>query len=105
VAQAEIKYYTSYSMYDETTILRVSCTDCKQNLAQDLCVIFIACCIDFVQWSILQNERIKLVAMYPTYVSGMQKLPMLYMVQTDLLEVIFSFAFLGIKYLRFCIVK
>jgi len=30
---------------------------------------------------------------------------MLYMVQTDLLEVIFSFSFLGFKYLRFYIVK
>lgn len=51
-------------------VMRVTCADYKQNLAQDLCGIFTACCIDFVQWFILQNERIKLVDSYPTYISG-----------------------------------
>jgi hypothetical protein len=86
-------------------VMRVTCADCKQNFAQDLCRIFTACCIDFVQWFVLQNEKIKLVDSYLTYVSGIQKLPMLYMMHTDLLEVIFLFSFLGIKYLCFYIVK
>jgi len=86
-------------------IMRVTCAYYKQNLAQDLCKIFTACCIDFDPWFILQNEKIKLVDSYLTYISGIQKLPMLYMVQADLLEVIFSFSFLGFEYLRFYIVK
>jgi len=86
-------------------VMRVTCADYKQNLAQDLCRTFTACCIDFDQWFILQNEKIKLVDSYLTYISGIQKLPMLYMVQKDLLEVIFSFSFLGFEYLCFYIVK
>lgn len=74
-------------------VMRVTCADDKQNLAQDLCRIFTACCIDFVQWFILQNEKIKLVDSYLTYISGIQKLPMLYMVQTFIRSDIFIFLF------------